>query len=453
MEKIQVDNAFVKQFKLLLQEDKLKEVGQQLELMYAQDIALLIGRLPIEDSRETLNLLSKDKVIKVLVEMEEDDRAQFLSAYTPYEIANHFIEHMDSDDAAYLLNHLPNKTKEDVIGQLQDIEYASNLLSLTNYEEYTAGSLMALELVKVNINQTVAACIEEIRRQDENVDNIYVVYVVDDFERLMGIITLKNLLLAQPNLKVSEVYNAEVIAVSTSADVEEVANLTKKYDLVVLPVVDVLGRLAGRITVDDVVDVIKEEADEDYQLMSGITSDVAPTDSVFDLSKARLPWLLIGLVGGIASSRFLGIYETEIQIHPEMAFFIPLIAAMGGNVGVQSSAIVVQGLANDTLGTKNIGQKILKELRLALFNGFICAALILAYNLFFNDSLELALTVSIALITVIIFASVFGTFIPMFLNKVNIDPAIATGPFITTSNDLLGIVIYFSIGRLLYQTF
>ena len=180
---------------------------------------------------------------------------------------------------------------------------------------------------------------------------------------------------------------------------------------------------------------------------------MAPTDSVFDLSKARLPWLLIGLVGGIASSRFLGIYETEIQIHPEMAFFIPLIAAMGGNVGVQSSAIVVQGLANDTLGTKNIGQKILKELRLALFNGFICAALILAYNLFFNDSIELALTVSIALITVIIFASVFGTFIPMFLNKVNIDPAIATGPFITTSNDLLGIVIYFSIGRLLYQTF
>jgi magnesium transporter len=312
---------------------------------------------------------------------------------------------------------------------------------------------MALELVKVSINQTVAECIEEIRRQNENVDNIYVVYVVDDLGRLMGIITLKNLLLAKPNLLVSEVYNSEVIAVNTSADSEVVANLTKKYDLVVLPVVDVLGRLVGRITIDDVVDVIKEEADEDYQLMSGITSDVAPTDSIFDLSKARLPWLIIGLFGGIVSSRFLGVYESEIQIHPEMAFFIPLIAAMGGNVGVQSSAIVVQGLANDTLGTKNIGQKILKELRLALFNGLICAIIILAYNLIFNDSLELALTVAIALITVIIFASVFGTFIPMVLNKVKIDPAIATGPFITTSNDLLGIVIYFSIGRLMYQTF
>jgi magnesium transporter len=453
MEKIQVDNAVVKQFRSLLQNGNVAELELQLSQMYAQDIALLIDRLPAADSREILNLLNKDKVIKVLVEMEESARAHFLSAYTPYEIANNFIEHMDSDDAAYLLNHLPNKIKEDVIGQLQDIEYASSLLSLTNYEEYTAGSLMALELVKVSINQTVAECIEEIRRQNENVDNIYVVYVVDDLGRLMGIITLKNLLLAKPNLLVSEVYNSEVIAVNTSADSEVVANLTKKYDLVVLPVVDVLGRLVGRITIDDVVDVIKEEADEDYQLMSGITSDVAPTDSIFDLSKARLPWLIIGLFGGIVSSRFLGVYESEIQIHPEMAFFIPLIAAMGGNVGVQSSAIVVQGLANDTLGTKNIGQKILKELRLALFNGLICAIIILAYNLIFNDSLELALTVAIALITVIIFASVFGTFIPMVLNKVKIDPAIATGPFITTSNDLLGIVIYFSIGRLMYQTF
>ncbi len=453
MEKIQVDNALVKQFRLLLQTENIAELGLQLSQMYAQDIAMLINRLPIDESREILGLLNKDKVIKVLVNMDEEDRAQFLSAYSPFEIADKFIEHMDSDDAAYLLNNLPNKIKEDVIGQLQDVEYASSLLSLTNYEENTAGSLMALELVKVRINQTVAECIEEIRTQDENVDNIYVVYVVDDFGRLMGIVTLKNLLLAKYDLKVSEVYNTEVIAVAASADVEEVANLTKKYDLVVLPVVDVLGRLAGRITVDDVVDVIKEEADEDYQLMSGITSDVDPTDSVFDLAKARLPWLIIGLLGGIASSRFLGMYESEIQIHPEMAFFIPLIAAMGGNVGVQSSAIVVQGLANDTLGTKNIGQKILKELRLGLFNGLICALLILAYNLIFNDSLELALTVAIALITVIIFASVFGTFIPMFLNRVNIDPAIATGPFITTSNDLLGIVIYFSIGRMLYQTF
>jgi magnesium transporter len=300
---------------------------------------------------------------------------------------------------------------------------------------------MALELVKAYQDWSVAKCIDEIRIQAENVESILVVYVVDHLERLQGIITLKNLILADPNSQIHDLYNKEVISVSTSAPVEEVANITKKYDLMVLPVVDPLGRLVGRITI---------EADEDYQLMSGITEDVDPTDKVWILSRARLPWLIIGLFGGIASSRFLAIYEGQIMIHPEMAFFIPMIAAMGGNVGVQSSAIVVQGIANDTLGTKNIGQKILKELRVALINGIICSLLILFYNLAFQHSYELAITVSTALLAVIIFASVFGTFIPMLLNKLKIDPAIATGPFITTSNDLLGIMIYFSIGRLLY---
>jgi magnesium transporter len=397
-----------------------------------------------------MNALDKEAVVKLLVETDQDVREQFLSAYSSYEIANEFIENMNSDDAAYILNHFPNHKKEEIISNLQDIEYASSLLELISYETETAGSLMALELVKAYQDWSVAKCIDEIRIQAENVESILVVYVVDHLERLQGIITLKNLILADPNSQIHDLYNKEVISVSTSAPVEEVANITKKYDLMVLPVVDPLGRLVGRITIDDVVDFIKDEADEDYQLMSGITEDVDPTDKVWILSRARLPWLIIGLFGGIASSRFLAIYEGQIMIHPEMAFFIPMIAAMGGNVGVQSSAIVVQGIANDTLGTKNIGQKILKELRVALINGIICSLLILFYNLAFQHSYELAITVSTALLAVIIFASVFGTFIPMLLNKLKIDPAIATGPFITTSNDLLGIMIYFSIGRLLY---
>jgi len=450
MEKLQVDNALLKQFKLWFQDGALPQLQAQLQTMYPQDIAAVIDRLNTTEARQVMNALDKEVVVKVLVETEQDVREQFLSAYTSYEIANEFIENMNSDDAAYILNHFPNHKKEDIISNLQDIDYASSLLELISYETETAGSLMALELVKAYQDWSVAKCIEEIRIQAENVESILVVYVVDQLERLQGIITLKNLILADPNAHIQELYNKEVISVSTSAPVEEVANLTKKYDLMVLPVVDPLGRLVGRITIDDVVDLIKDEADEDYQLMSGITEDVDPTDKVWILSRARLPWLIIGLFGGIASSRFLALYEGQIMIHPEMAFFIPMIAAMGGNVGVQSSAIVVQGIANDTLGTKNIGQKILKELRVALLNGIICSVLILFYNLAFQDSYELALTVSLALLTVIIFASVFGTFIPMVLNRMKIDPAIATGPFITTSNDLLGIVIYFSIGRLLY---
>lgn len=453
MEKIQVDNALIRQFKTWFNENELKLVSDQLNQMYPQDIAMVIDRLSKEEARLLMNSLQKETVIKVLVEMDEPAREIFLSAFTPFEIANEFIDNMNSDDAVYVLNHFSTKIKEDVIGQLEDIEYASKLLSLTHYDENTAGSLMAVELIKAYINWTVAQCIEEIRVQGENVESIYVVYVTDPLERLVGLITLKNLILAKPDARLADVYNKEVISVSTSTRVEDLANITKKYDLVVLPVIDALGRLVGRITVDDVVDVIKEEADEDYQLMSGITEDVDGTDKVIILARARLPWLLIGLMGGIASSRFIEMYEDQILIHPEMAFFMPLIAAMGGNVGVQSSAIVVQGLANDTLGTRNIAQKILKEIRVALINGIICSVVILLYNLAFNNSTQLAITVSIALITVIIFASVFGTFIPLFLNRMKIDPAIATGPFITTTNDLLGIAIYFTLGRFLYNTF
>ncbi len=451
MEKRTIDQAFVKHIKQLLEQQGNENITSMLHGMYAQDIAELLDKVQPDEARLLMSMVEKDKIIKVLVEMEENVRESFLSAYTPKDIADEFIQNMDSDDAVYILNQLPVKEKEDVIASLTDIAYASSLLSLLSYEEYTAGSLMAVELVKANVEWTVGQCVEEIRRQAENVDTIYVVYVVDYYERLLGIITLKNLILTHPDLPLADVYNKEVISVSTSTDSEEIANLFKKYDLVVLPVVNALGQLVGRITVDDVVEVIKEEAKEDYQLMSGITEDVDATDKVWVLSRARLPWLLIGLLGGIASSRFIEVYENEIQIHPEMAFFMPLIAAMGGNAGVQSSAIVVQGLANNTLGTKNIVPKILKELRVAFLNGIICSVLLFGYNLMFSDSYDLSITVSTALFSVIIFASVLGTFIPLLLDKMKIDPAIATGPFITTTNDLLGLAIYFTVGHLLYN--
>jgi magnesium transporter len=451
MEKRTIDQAFVKHIKQLLEQQGNENITSMLHGMYAQDIAELLDKVQPDEARLLMSMVEKDKIIKVLVEMEENVRESFLSAYTPKDIADEFIQNMDSDDAVYILNQLPVKEKEDVIASLTDIAYASSLLSLLSYDEYTAGSLMAVELVKANVEWTVGQCVEEIRRQAENVDTIYVVYVVDYYERLLGIITLKNLILTHPDLPLADVYNKEVISVSTSTDSEEIANLFKKYDLVVLPVVNALGQLVGRITVDDVVEVIKEEAKEDYQLMSGITEDVDATDKVWVLSRARLPWLLIGLLGGIASSRFIEVYENEIQIHPEMAFFMPLIAAMGGNAGVQSSAIVVQGLANNTLGTKNIVPKILKELRVAFLNGIICSVLLFGYNLMFSDSYDLSITVSTALFSVIIFASVLGTFIPLLLDKMKIDPAIATGPFITTTNDLLGLAIYFTVGHLLYN--
>lgn len=445
-----IDAAFIKQLRKKIAEQDHEFIVEFVGAAYAQDIAELTVKLNPDEVKYVLQYIQSDKKVKVLVEMEEAVREKLLANYTPSEIAGQFIQNMDSDDATYVLSNLPNRDKELIIAQLTDIEFASSLLSLLSYDEHTAGGLMAVELVKANENWTVQQAIDEIRRQAEDVDTIYVVYVVDDYLRLKGLITLKNLILANPDSKLAEVKNEEVISVSTSADSEEIANLFKKYDLVVLPVINALGQLVGRITVDDIVEVIKEEAKEDYQLMSGITEDVDATDKVWLLSRARLPWLIIGLLGGVASSRFIESYEDQIHIHPEMAFFMPLIAAMGGNAGVQSSAIVVQGLANNTLGTKNILPKILKELRVAILNAMICASLLFAYNHFFSHSYNLSITVSTALFSVIIFASVLGTFIPLLLEKIKVDPAIATGPFITTTNDLLGLALYFYIGRLLY---
>lgn len=434
----------------MLDEEGHATLKEHLEQLYPADIAELVDKLNNKEARRVMSLIDRDKIVKVLVEMDEDMRNTFLSAYTPKEIGESFIQNMDSDEAAYVLGNLAANVREEVIASLTDIEYASSLLSLLSYDEHTAGSLMAVELVKARLNWTVERCIEEIRSQAENVETIYVVYVTDEFDRLVGLLTLKNILLALPDTRLETIVNTEVISVSTSTDSDRIANLFKKYDLVVLPVVNALGQLVGRITVDDVVEVIQDEAAEDYQLMSGITEDVDSTDKVWVLSRARLPWLLIGLIGGVASSRFIALYEDQLHIHPEMAFFIPLIAAMGGNAGVQSSAIVVQGLANNTLGTKNIIPKILKELRVSMLNALICSALLFVYTLFLKDATGLSVTVCSALLSVIVFASLLGTFIPLLLDRLDIDPALATGPFITTTNDLLGLVIYFTVGHFLY---
>jgi magnesium transporter len=302
----------------------------------------------------------------------------------------------------------------------------------------------------VHVGETVSACIEEIRRQTDNVDVMYAVYVVDENERLVGMLSLKKLVISQPSTKIEGIYDAEIISVKTNATTAEISEIMRKYDLVVLPVIDTLGRLVGRITIDDVVDVIREEAEKDIQRMSGISDDVDSSDKIWRLSRARIPWLLVGMCGGIIGSRIIGGYESQIQIHPEMAFFIPLIGAMGGNVGVQSSAIIVQGLANNTLKGEKLVPKLMKELGVGLINGLICSSLIFAYNILISDSINLASIVSIALITVIIFASFLGTFVPLTLYRFKINPALATGPFVTTLNDILGITIYFLIGRILY---
>jgi magnesium transporter len=427
-------------------------IKAQLEELYAVDIALILNRLGIDEANYLYDLLDEEIAADCLLEMEEEKREALLATFSTKEIAEQ-LDNMESDDAADVINELPENIQEEVLSHIEDIDQASDIADLMSFEEGTAGSLMAKELVSVYAYETVAACIEEIRAQAESVDVMYAIYVVDENEKLLGMLSLKKLIISHPLARVEEIFDGDVISVKTSAPSEEVAEIIQKYDLVVLPVVDQLGRLVGRITIDDVVDVMREEAEKDIQLMSGITDDVDSNDGLWRLSRARIPWLLVGMCGGIVGSRIIGSYEDQIMLRPEMAFFIPLIGAMGGNVGVQSSAIIVQGLANNTLITDRIAPKLLKELGVGLINGLICSSLILGYNLLINESWALAATVSVALITVILCASFLGTFVPLMMNRFKINPALATGPFVTTLNDIIGISIYFLVGRLLYSIF
>ena len=398
-------------------------------------------------------LLDGETAADVLAELDEDDREKFLKILPSDVIARQFIDKMDSDDAADVIADLSEEKKDEVLLHIDDVYQAGEIVELLAFDEDTAGGLMAKELIKVNENWTILTCLKEMSKQAADVDEVYYVYVVDDNDILKGTVSLKKMLLSQNRGKIKDISNTDVISVKTDTPSEEIAIIMKKYDLVALPVIDSIERLMGRITIDDVVDIIKEEAEKDYQMASGISEDVESTDNVWLLTRARIPWLLIGLLGGILVAKVIGLYEVDLGIYPEMAFFIPLIAAMGGNVGVQSSAIIVQGLANNTLGIESMFTKLIKELTVAGINGITLSGLIFLYNVLATDSFALTLTVSIALFSIIIFASFFGTFIPLLLNRMKVDPALATGPFITTLNDIMGLFIYLMIGRILYGVF
>lgn len=415
--------------------------------LHPADLADILDEVKKEEAAYLFKLIDHDILSEVLMEMEDDVREDLLSTFTSKEIAEELIYKLESDDAADLIQELPDQKKEEVIAQLESEEQASDILDLLAYEEGTAGSLMAKELVKVNQNWTIATAIREMRRQAEEMENVYTIYVVDDHDVLLGRLSLRKLLLTSPSTRsyIKDIFVDENLhAVTPDQSDEKAASVMEKYDLVSVPVINPGGVLLGRITIDDVVDVMREEAERDYQLASGIAEDVEARDSVWALTRARLPWLLIGLVGGILGATVIGAFD--IENHIEMALFIPLIAAMGGNVGVQSAAIVVQGLANQTLRNEGLGQKMAKELSVGLLNGLICSIIILASAILLNFGLALSITVSISLMAVIVFAALFGTFIPLALDKYKIDPALATGPFITTANDIFGLIIYFVVG-------
>jgi len=447
--KFEISDELIKNVEHLVDSKNDQATLELLNEFHHADIAEILEELHFEQAIYVIKLLDSELTSEILMELDEDDREKILQNLSAKEIAEE-IEELDSDDAADIIGELPEERQEIVIAQIEDEEHKADIQELLNYNEDSAGGLMAKELIKVNENWTVTRCVREMREQAAEVTRVHSIYVVDDDNKLIGRLSLKDLLVADTRGNIKEIFIPKVNYVNVYEDVEEVAKVMQKYDLEAIPVVDKNQTLLGRITIDDIVDVIKEEAEKDYQLAAGITQEVEADDSILDHTKARLPWLILGLFGGLASVFILEDFET-LMTDPnvkKLFFFTPLIAAMAGNVGVQSSAIIVQGLANDVV-KGSLLNRLLKEIGLSLINGVALGILVILFGVIMNYHINFSLTIAISMLCVIIVAALIGTFVPIILDKKGIDPAIATGPFITTSNDIFGIFLFFYLAKLI----
>ena len=438
----ELTKEYIDKLKKIIEEKDDVKARELLKDLYPADIAEIYQKLDLQEAIYLYMLMDGEQAADVLMELDEEDRHKLLKELPNELIAKRFVDNMETDDAVDLMRELDEDTQEEILSHIEDVEQAGDIVDLLKYDEDTAGGLMGTEMIVVNENWSMPKCIDEMRKQAEEVDEIHYVYVVDDDERLRGVLPLKKLITNPSVSKIKHVMKKDPIAVRDSDSIEEVTQTIEKYDLVAVPVIDSIGRLVGRITIDDVMDEVREQHERDYQLASGISQDVETSDNVFTQTAARLPWLLIGMIGGLSNSIILGGFENSFASNPKTALFIPLIGGTGGNVGIQSSAIVVQGLANNTLKEGNIFSQILKESVVSVINASTISLIVFIYNFFMLGDRAITSAVSLSLFTVVIFASIFGTIVPLLLDKMKIDPALATGPFITISNDIIGMLIY-----------
>lgn len=443
----ELTKELIEKIESLIEEKNDQELESHLEEYHHADIAEILDELSLDDATYIIKLLGSDQTSEVLMEMDDDDREKILRNLNAKEIAEE-IEEMDTDDAADIVSELSEDIKSQVISNIKDKTHAENIVELLKYDEDSAGGLMAKELIKVNENWSVTGCMTEMRNQAENVTRVHSIYVVDNKGKLKGRLSLKDLITAPSKAEIGDVYirNVDYVDVHTPGD--EVARVMQKYDLEAIPVVDEFGRLVGRITVDDIIDFIKEEAEKDYQMAAGISEDVEADSTIWQLTRARLPWLILGLFGGLGAVYVMQGFDSALEKYEILFFFTPLIAAMAGNVGVQSSAIIVQGLANDSV-RDSLVKRLLKEVTLSIINGTVLGLLVIGFGVITSMAFLVSITIAISILSVIIMAALIGTFVPIILNNRGIDPAIATGPFITTSNDILGILAYFYIAKLI----
>lgn len=417
----------------------------EMDELYPADISGILYELEPEPAHYLLSLLDKSVGAEILANLDPTDRTSLLKTFTSERLAP-FINQMDSDDAVDLLNEQPIQVREEVIGLLEDREQARFILDLLHYDDSVAGGLMQKELIKINVNLTVNACIEEIRQQAEDVENVYAVYVVDDIGKLLGLVSLKKIVLARKNAKIADIYDEDVVFVETYRPVAEVAEVMRKYDLDAIPVVNIQQRLLGRITIDDVVDVITEQAEEDIQVISGLSGEVEDDDNIWQRSKVQLPWLVAGAIGSLLAATVINGFQSELGKVAALAAFIPIIGSTGGNVGIQTSSLILQSLTDTSGISMTMAKRLLRTLLVAIINGLVVGLIAGTYTFIIGEP-RLFFVVATSLLAVVLLASFMGTVTPLLLNRIGINPAVASGPFITTANDLIGIGVYFLIAQ------
>lgn len=445
---------YLDRLKYIISEHDEAEARKELADLHPADIAELYQDLDLEEAEFLYRLLDDETKADVLMELDEDDRHKLLSAMPAEDIARQVIDHLDTDDAVDIIQELDEEDRDEILSHIDDVEQAGDIIDLLKYDEDTAGGLMGTEMIVVNENWSMPQCVQEMRKQAEDLDEIYYVYVVDNDYKLRGVFPLKKMITHPSVSKIKHVMETDPVSVKTDTPIDDLTLDFEKYDLVAMPVVDSIGRLLGRITVDDVMDRVRESSERDYQLAAGLSSDVDSDDTVFAQTKARIPWLLIGIVAGIVASLILSGFEEQLQAVTALALFIPIIGGTGGNVGVQASAIVVQGLANGSLEIKEFTRQIGKEMLIGLLNATVISGVILAYNLIvYPEDLAVTLSVAVSLFVVVMLASLLGTVIPLTLEKLKINPALATGPFIQVTNDILGLIIYVGVSTWFLRMF
>lgn len=438
-------DEYLEHIRKVIHDNDIDQARKELKELHPADIAELYQNLDLEEAEYLYKLLDEDTAADVLMELDEDDRRKLLDAMPAEQIAKQ-IDHLDTDDAVDLIQQLDEEDRDEILSHIDDVEQAGDIIDLLKYDEDTAGGLMGTEMIVVNENWSMPECIKQMRMQAEDMDEIYYVYVVDDDHKLRGVLPLKKLITHPSVSKIKHVMETDPVSVKVDTPIDDVTLDFEKYDLVAMPVVDSIGRLLGRITVDDVMDQVRESTERDYQLASGLSSDVDADDSIFAQTKARIPWLLIGIASGILASLILGTFEAKLEAVTALALFIPIIGGTGGNVGVQASAIVVQSLANGTLEIKEFSRQLCKEVLIGLMNATIISSVVLVYNLItLPDEFAVTISVAVSLFIVVMFATILGTVVPLTLEKLHINPALATGPFIQISNDIVGLVIYVQV--------